>query len=64
MQIESSGKDCPRGARCWLHFAALSWLFWNSHIQRYADNTFRVENDLPELLKVLALLLYTPITLK
>ena len=24
----------PRGSKHWLHFSALSWLFWNSHIQR------------------------------
>ena len=32
--IMESGSGCPRGGQCWLHFAALSWLFWNSHIQR------------------------------
>lgn len=32
--ITNSGKGCFRGSKCWLHFAALAWLFWNSHIQR------------------------------
>lgn len=32
--ILESGKNCARGGRCWLHFAALSWLFWTAHIQR------------------------------
>ena len=32
--ISESGRSCPRGERCWLYFAALSWLFWTSHIQR------------------------------
>lgn len=32
--IINSGKGCFRGSKCWLHFAALAWLFWNSHIQR------------------------------
>ena len=35
--ILESGKNCPRGERCWLYFAALSWLFWTSHIQRYFE---------------------------
>ena len=33
-QIIKSGKGCKRGDKCWLYFSALSWLFWNSHIQR------------------------------
>jgi hypothetical protein len=32
--IIDSGRGCSRGGSCWLHFAGLSWLFWNSHIQR------------------------------
>jgi hypothetical protein len=32
--IINSGRGCSRGESCWLHFAGLSWLFWNSHIQR------------------------------
>jgi hypothetical protein len=40
--ITNSGKGCLRGSRCWLHFAALAWLFWNSHIQRFVTATLQI----------------------
>lgn len=36
--------SCNRGEKCNLHFSALSWLFWNNHVHKYADSTFHVEN--------------------
>ena len=51
VQVQRAGRGCPRGGRCWLHFAALAWVFWNGHVQRYADALFRVEADLPALVR-------------
>ena len=49
--MERAGQGCPRGGRCWLHFAVLAWVFWNGHVQRYADARFRVESDLAALIR-------------
>jgi hypothetical protein len=29
---EQESSDCPRGGRCNLHFAMLTWLMWNRHV--------------------------------
>jgi hypothetical protein len=44
--IINSGKGCFRGSKCWLHFAALAWLFWNSHIQRFVTAFFFISAKL------------------
>lgn len=35
---------CDRGSKCNLHFSALSWLFWNNHVHKYADVTYHTED--------------------
>jgi hypothetical protein len=44
--IMNSGKGCFRGSKCWLHFAALAWLFWNSHIQRFVTAFYSISRFL------------------
>lgn len=39
---EAAGKQagCPRGWACNLHFSTLAWIYWNRHIERYANMSF------------------------
>jgi hypothetical protein len=42
--IKNGSIGCERGSSCLLHIAAISWLFWNDHISKYADKRFKIEN--------------------
>lgn len=34
-QAHKSQSSCFRGDRCHLHFAALTWIYWNRHARRF-----------------------------
>ncbi len=46
-----------RGHPCWVYFSAISWLFWNNLIEQYAVHRYRIEDELPDLLIDVCMLL-------
>jgi hypothetical protein len=42
--IDQTGKHCRRGGKCHFYLAALTWLWWNRHVEKYADKRVRIED--------------------